>query len=155
MLGALHDTPTAYILRKIGLKKWLNFPEEQADFDLGSASDGGGTIIPHDPKPQDSNDLPPQRRRQRDASPRTDPEKTAASAPSSASQNEIVIVDWYGKSDPANPINRSSQKKLIIAFIINYCSTCLHQFTPSYNHKSPNFSEYPPQFPVLDSSCLS
>ncbi|CAG9978482.1 unnamed protein product [Clonostachys byssicola] len=45
---------------------------------------------------------------------------------------EVIVVNWYTNEDPANPINWSKWKKLIVFFIINYTSFVVYMASSIY-----------------------
>ncbi|OAL49309.1 MFS general substrate transporter [Pyrenochaeta sp. DS3sAY3a] len=129
MLGILHDTPVAGLLRRVGFRKHLPFPEEREEFNLAAVSGSWHTIGSREQNSQRSDTIPPY-------------ESTAAfpSRPECGNGNEVIIVDWYGDNDPANPLNWSTWKKAMVILTINYCSTMVYMSASIYTVAQPDIS---------------
>lgn len=61
------------------------------------------------------------------------------------SDGSIKIVNWYGETDPENPLNWSSIKKAWVVFVIGYYSFVVYMAAPIY---SPGKDAFKQEFKV-------
>ena len=106
----LRDSTFGQITRKLTGNRILLYPEEQPHFVLPKPE----KKLPAAPAPAS-----------KDAEKQVDGEPSGASSESGDYDNEAKtrIVDWYSPTDPENPQNWSSGKKIFVFFQI-----CLYTF---------------------------
>ncbi|OAP54658.1 hypothetical protein AYL99_11106 [Fonsecaea erecta] len=122
MAKFLRDTPLGQLIRLVSQGHLLQYPE-----------DGNGLEILNNKRSQPVNPAaePP-------ATAEADPEVLAKKG---TNVEDLVIVDWYSPTDPENPRNFSTTKKLWSSFVIFlytfvvYCTSSIT--TPSYPYIAP------------------
>ncbi|KAE8137115.1 major facilitator superfamily domain-containing protein [Aspergillus pseudotamarii] len=112
MSSFLLDTPLANVFRWLGTRKLFSFPEERDDYDLAIADEGW---------------------KRHCLSGRPDLESVRAHLCMNEPEGKYVMVDWYGATDPANPLNWPKRKKFVVYFIILYISVAVYMSGSIYS----------------------
>lgn len=132
----LRDTPFGELLRLVGFKSYLSYPEETETFQTPSFS----TVIDVTPTAKaDANEDVDQEKGAVPKSPVVDaPEQDIIRRLSSKNLSTATVVTWYSAEDPENPRNWSDLKKgwiivvmTIYTFVV-YCTASIITPTADY-----------------------
>lgn len=151
------DTPAGYVLRHLGGRRYLTFPDERSDFDIQQADHkwrkvgGSGEALHHLDTAVGATESSPSRGQ------RTSSHENAISEGERGTDTEAItelektrrvdedqtftIVDWYGADDPANPVNWPVWKKFMIYLTINYCSMTVYMAATIYTVSQTQVAE--------------
>ena len=128
MAGFLRDTPTGQLLRAIGFKSWLPFPEEVSGYQPPAIStlsrvepSIGSPDLEHNPSKVSATV---------DIATINVLEKGSQRRLTDNGSNDALIVSWYDH-DQENPRNWSDRKKIWVMLVINlytfvvYCTASI------------------------------
>jgi hypothetical protein len=159
MSSFLFDTPAALMIRKLSGKPLLSYPEEQTTYDINEVSRQWTRFPVCDTQENLSTDfrktcwleqkltsrttgaggLDSERKATKNPSAQQsgldaqEIEGSATSGPQHATKDQVILVSWYGESDPDNPENWSFWKKFSVFFIIEYVSTAVYMSASIYS----------------------
>lgn len=157
MCTPLSDTAAGYVLRRLGGRRYLTFPEEWSDFEIQKAArkwrkvGDSGEALHHLDITVGATESSPSRVQ------RTSSHENAISEWERGTDTEaitrlgkntrvdedqtVTIVDWYGDDDPANPVNWPAWKKFMIYLTINYCSMTVYMAATIYTVSQTQVTE--------------
>lgn len=156
MCTPLSDTAAGFVIRRLGGRGCLSFVDERSDFDLPEVSrnwpkveDSGEALFdfqgPTEPETSSLSDTLRQSNPEDENSrAEGDTDTRAVAGVEKAGDEEgqpVTIVDWYGPDDPANPVNWSGWKKLMIYLTINYCSMTVYMAATIYTVSQTQIAE--------------